>query len=104
MPAPEPSDLRAAVSAYATVAAAYEAGRPSYPPDAVAWVVAEASIGPGRDILDLAAGTGKLTRLLFEKAAEEVRWRAVLLGRRGRLVSFGRCAAWFLVLVRPGWR
>jgi ubiquinone/menaquinone biosynthesis C-methylase UbiE len=42
----------------------YEAARPSYPPDAVAWFVAQLGIGPGRTVADLAAGTGKLTRLL----------------------------------------
>jgi SAM-dependent methyltransferase len=42
----------------------YEAARPSYPPDAVAWFVEHLRIGPGRRAADLAAGTGKLTRLL----------------------------------------
>jgi SAM-dependent methyltransferase len=42
----------------------YEAARPSYPPDAVAWLVEHLRLGPGRRCCDLAAGTGKLTRLL----------------------------------------
>jgi SAM-dependent methyltransferase len=42
----------------------YEAARPSYPPDAVAWFVDHLRLGPGRLAADLAAGTGKLTRLL----------------------------------------
>jgi SAM-dependent methyltransferase len=42
----------------------YEAARPSYPPDAVAWFVENLCIEPGRTVVDLAAGTGKLTRLL----------------------------------------
>jgi SAM-dependent methyltransferase len=42
----------------------YEAARPSYPPDAVAWFVENLRIGPGATVVDLAAGTGKLTRLL----------------------------------------
>ena len=42
----------------------YEAARPSYPPDAVAWFVEHLRIAPGHRAADLAAGTGKLTRLL----------------------------------------
>ena len=47
----------------------YEAARPSYPPDAVAWFVEHLRIGPGRTVVDLAAGTGKLTRLLVPTGA-----------------------------------
>ena len=49
---------------FGTEADAYERTRPSYPPDALAWLTAQLRIGPGRSVLDLAAGTGKLTRLL----------------------------------------
>jgi SAM-dependent methyltransferase len=48
----------------------YETARPSYPPDAVAWLVEHLGIGPGRRVLDLAAGTGKLTRLLIPAGAQ----------------------------------
>jgi len=48
----------------------YEAERPSYPPDAVAWLVDNLRIGPGRRVVDLAAGTGKLTRLLAPFGAD----------------------------------
>ncbi len=47
----------------------YEAARPSYPPDAVAWFVDHLRIEPGRSICDLAAGTGKFTRLLLPTGA-----------------------------------
>ncbi len=50
----------------------YEAARPSYPPDAVAWLVEHLRIGPGHRVVDLAAGTGKLTRLLISTGAELV--------------------------------
>jgi len=50
----------------------YEAARPSYPPDAVAWLVEHLRIGPGHRVVDLAAGTGKLTRLLVSTGAELV--------------------------------
>ncbi|MGH8910302.1 MAG: class I SAM-dependent methyltransferase [Egibacteraceae bacterium] len=50
----------------------YERGRPSYPQAAVDLLIAELGIGPGRDVLDLAAGTGKLTRLLAPAGARLV--------------------------------
>lgn len=50
-------------------AADYEAARPSYPPAAVAWLASELGIAPGRRVCDLAAGTGKLTRLLVPLGA-----------------------------------
>ncbi len=48
----------------------YEAARPSYPPDAVAWFVEHLRIAPGRRVADVAAGTGKLTRLLVPAGAD----------------------------------
>jgi len=49
-------------------AAAYERGRPSYPPDAIDWL-----LPPGaRDVLDLGAGTGKLTARLVERGLDVV--------------------------------
>jgi ubiquinone/menaquinone biosynthesis C-methylase UbiE len=49
---------------------AYDRARPSYPPDAIEWLVNGLGIGPGRQIVDLAAGTGKLTALLAGSGAE----------------------------------
>lgn len=43
---------------------AYERARPSYPPAAVDWIVEHCGIASGTTVCDLAAGTGKLTRLL----------------------------------------
>ena len=51
-------------------AADYEAARPSYPPEAVAWLVDNLRIGPGKRVVDVAAGTGKLTRLLVPAGAD----------------------------------
>jgi len=48
---------------------AYERARPSYPPAAVDFVVRELGIGPASTVVDLAAGTGKLTRLLVPTGA-----------------------------------
>ena len=39
----------------------YDRVRPGYPPEAVEWLVSTLRLGPGRMVLDLAAGTGKLT-------------------------------------------
>jgi len=47
----------------------YERARPSYPPDAVAWLADNLRLAPGRVVLDLAAGTGKFTRLLVPTGA-----------------------------------
>jgi SAM-dependent methyltransferase len=44
-------------------AAAYERGRPSYPPEAIDWLLPAGA----RDVLDLGAGTGKLTVRLVER-------------------------------------
>ncbi|MCV7187615.1 class I SAM-dependent methyltransferase [Mycolicibacterium thermoresistibile] len=44
-------------------AAAYERGRPSYPPEAIDWLLPS----DARDVLDLGAGTGKLTTRLVER-------------------------------------
>jgi len=53
-------------------AANYEAARPGYPPDAVAWLVEHLRIRPNRVVVDLAAGTGKFTRLLIPAGANVI--------------------------------
>ncbi|MGH3725290.1 MAG: class I SAM-dependent methyltransferase [Mycobacterium sp.] len=53
---------------FGSQAAAYERGRPSYPPEAIDWL-----LPPGtRDVLDLGAGTGKLTTRLVERGLNVV--------------------------------
>ena len=47
----------------------YEAARPSYPPEAVDWFVEHLRLSRGRRVADVAAGTGKLTRLLVPTGA-----------------------------------
>ena len=64
--------VKDAVHGFDQNAAQYEQARPSYPAEAVAHVVGHGDIGPGRRVLDLAAGTGKLTRLLVPTGAEVV--------------------------------
>lgn len=53
-------------------AAAYERGRPGYPPAAVRWLVEQLRLGAGRTVLDVGAGTGKLTRELVASGADVV--------------------------------
>jgi SAM-dependent methyltransferase len=53
---------RAAAEGFARSAEAYERGRPRYPPDAVALLVSR--LPAGAHVIDLAAGTGVLTRPL----------------------------------------
>ena len=48
---------------------AYERSRPTYPPDAVAQIADILGLAPGRTVLALGAGTGKLTRLLAPSGA-----------------------------------
>lgn len=49
---------------FGTTADVYERSRPTYPADAVAWLAEHCRITSGARVCDLAAGTGKLTRLL----------------------------------------
>src|ERR1700690_250709 len=46
---------------FGRVAAEYERGRPGYPPEAIEWLLGD----PPLEVLDLGAGTGKLTQALL---------------------------------------
>jgi SAM-dependent methyltransferase len=48
-------------------AAAYESARPSYPEEAIELVAEASGLGPQATVVDLAAGTGKLTTLLARR-------------------------------------
>jgi SAM-dependent methyltransferase len=61
------TDQRAIHAAsFGAAAAVYERGRPPYPPEAVDWLLG----GAGRRVLDLGAGTGKLTRQLLARGLD----------------------------------
>jgi SAM-dependent methyltransferase len=55
-------------SSFGSAAEMYERGRPGYPPRALDWLLPP----DARRVLDLAAGTGKLTRLLVERGLDVV--------------------------------
>jgi SAM-dependent methyltransferase len=59
----------AAAVGFDRAAAAYERGRASYPAAAVEAVLASTGAAPGRTLLELGAGTGKLTRELARSGA-----------------------------------
>ncbi len=79
---------------------AYDRARPSYPPDAVAWLIDTLRIEPGRRVCELAAGTGKLTRLLAPTGADivavepvEGMWRVLVASLPGLCVAAGTAEA-----------
>lgn len=67
---------------FGRAAEAYEQGRPGYPPEAVSWLVERMSLGPGRTVVDIGAGTGKLSRLLVPTGAHVVAVEPVAAMRR----------------------
>jgi SAM-dependent methyltransferase len=57
---------------FAAVALAYERGRPNYAPAVAGAVAAELGLETGAPVLDLAAGTGKLSRALLAAGLDVV--------------------------------
>ena len=67
-----PSVHESAARGFARAAGDYERGRPTIPPEAIAFLARVLGLGPTRTVLDLAAGTGKLTRALAPTGARLV--------------------------------
>jgi SAM-dependent methyltransferase len=58
--------------AFAGIAEAYDRARPDYDSEPIAWLWGDLGLGPGSTVVDLAAGTGKLSRVLVGRGAELV--------------------------------
>ena len=61
--------IRPEALAFGARADDYEKGRPDYPPSAIRWLTEQLRIGSSSTVIDLAAGTGKLTRALLPTGA-----------------------------------
>lgn len=61
-----------AESGFSSTADAYERGRPDYPPSAVRWLTERLELREGTVVVDLAAGTGKLSRPLRDSGARVI--------------------------------
>jgi ubiquinone/menaquinone biosynthesis C-methylase UbiE len=71
-----------AAAGFARAADAYERGRPGYPREAIDHLAAELGLWDGTTVLDLAAGTGKLTRMLRATGATVIAVEPVEAMRR----------------------
>ena len=59
----------AAQQGFSVEAQTYARGRPEYPAEIQPWLIGAAGIGPGKQVIDLGAGTGKFTKLLVASGA-----------------------------------
>lgn len=62
----------AAARGFEAAAVRYERGRPTYPDDAVAFLIRTLEIGERTDVVELGAGTGKFTELIIPTGARIV--------------------------------
>jgi ubiquinone/menaquinone biosynthesis C-methylase UbiE len=73
---------RVAAKGFGRAALAYERARPGYPKTALDFVAREFDLGRGKLVVDVGAGTGKLTRSLLGYGAEVVAVEPVASMRR----------------------
>jgi ubiquinone/menaquinone biosynthesis C-methylase UbiE len=78
--------IHASARGFEAAAADYDRARPEYPDAVARWLVERLGLRPGRRVVDIAAGTGKLTRLLSVKGVDVVAVEPVA-GMRVRLAS-----------------
>ncbi|MEU6170813.1 class I SAM-dependent methyltransferase [Streptantibioticus parmotrematis] len=64
--APDAEQRARRASSFGAEAGAYAAHRPDYPREAVSWLLEPVAARPALKVLDLAAGTGKLTTVLLD--------------------------------------
>ena len=60
----DPAERSEMATSFGAAAGAYESGRPGYPAEAVAWLLEHGGVDVV-DVVDVGAGTGKLTRALL---------------------------------------
>jgi SAM-dependent methyltransferase len=65
-------DLNPRALAFDTAGEHYERGRPEYPPEAIDWLIEGLGLVEHARVLDVGAGTGKLTRPLLERGLEVI--------------------------------
>ena len=89
MPDSSPADPvhPAAAIGFQRAADAYDRGRPGFPGGAVAFLARELALGGSTTLLELGAGTGKLTRLLSKAAAPRILAVEPVAAMRERLVG-----------------
>jgi SAM-dependent methyltransferase len=71
---------------FEAAAADYDRARPEYPDAVAGWLVERLELRPGRRVVDIAAGTGKLTRLVAVGGAYVIAIEPVA-GMRSRLAA-----------------
>ena len=83
----EPAERARRAGSFARVAREYDRGRPGYPPQAIEWILGRRPI----EVLDIGAGTGKLTDAVLAAGHHAVaveplaEMREVLIARRPQL-------------------
>jgi ubiquinone/menaquinone biosynthesis C-methylase UbiE len=86
MNAPDVRIHEQAAVGFGRAAEAYDRGRPDYPPAAVEHLVRVLGVGPGAQVVELGAGTGKFTTYLAATGAQVTAVEPVA-GMRERLIQ-----------------